>query len=240
MQSAGSFGAFSAVARGSWIEIYGTNLAGDTRSWTESDFSGSTAPTSLDKTQVTIGGQSAFIDYISPTQVNAQVPSTAGFGSQPVVVATSLGTSGATNVTVNVTQPGLWAPWTIGGKQYVGGQFPDGSTYALPVGAVAGITSRPAKPGDTLTFYGVGFGPVIPDTPAGQIAAGSTQLSSPLEIDFSDTAQLPTYYGLAPGFVGLYQFNVMVPNVAAGDAVPLTFRLGGVPAAQTVYIAIQN
>jgi uncharacterized protein (TIGR03437 family) len=45
---------------------------------------------------------------------------------------------------------------------------------------------------------------------------------------------------LAPGEVGLYQFNVMVPNVAAADLTPLTFSLGGTPGSQTLYIAVQN
>jgi uncharacterized protein (TIGR03437 family) len=46
---------------------------------------------------------------------------------------------------------------------------------------------------------------------------------------------------LAPGLVGLHQFNVVVPNVPASDTVPLTFsRLGGVNGTQTIYIAIQN
>ena len=203
----------------------GSSLATNTRLWTGADFNGSTAPTSLDGTQVTVGGLPAAVYYISPGQVDAQVPSGVGLGAQPVVVTTSVGSSAPVNFTINANQPGLWAPraWTIGGKQYVGAQFPDGGTYALPAGAVRDITSRPARPGDTLTFYGIGFGTVVPDTPAGQIAPPSTQLSSPLELVFGGVSALPSYYGLAPGFVGLYQFNVVVPNVAAGDAVPLTF-----------------
>src|SRR5208282_4782495 len=53
--SAGAFGAFPAIAPGSWIEIYGFNLAADSRPWAGTDFSGVNAPTSLDGTKVTIG-----------------------------------------------------------------------------------------------------------------------------------------------------------------------------------------
>src|SRR6266849_6460196 len=49
----------------------------------------------LDGTKVTIGGQPAFIDYISPGQVNVQVPSNVGTGSQPVIVTTAAGASSA-------------------------------------------------------------------------------------------------------------------------------------------------
>ena len=42
--SAGAFGAFTSIAPGSWIEIYGSNLASDSRLWTGTDFTGVTHP----------------------------------------------------------------------------------------------------------------------------------------------------------------------------------------------------
>ena len=86
-----AFGGFGSVAPGSWIEIYGSALAIDTRSWETKDFNGVNAPTSLDGTSVTIGGQSAFVEYISPGQVNVQVPFAVATGSQPLVVTTPSG-----------------------------------------------------------------------------------------------------------------------------------------------------
>jgi uncharacterized protein (TIGR03437 family) len=48
------------------------------------------------------------------------------------------------------------------------------------------------------------------------------------------------YQGLAPGEIGLYQFDLVVPNnVAAGNAVPLKFTQGGVPGPQNLFVAIQ-
>jgi uncharacterized protein (TIGR03437 family) len=44
--------------------------------------------------------------------------------------------------------------------------------------------------------------------------------------------------GLVSGSMGLYQFNVVVPAVAAGTAVPLTFKLNGQAGQQTLYIAV--
>jgi uncharacterized protein (TIGR03437 family) len=46
------------------------------------------------------------------------------------------------------------------------------------------------------------------------------------------------YAGLAPTFTGLYQFNITVPNVPAGNAVPLTFTVNGVTGTQTLNIAV--
>src|ERR1019366_4415540 len=115
-----SFGGFSAVSPGTWIEIHGSNLAAHARYWTVADFHGAQAPTSLDGTAVTIGGQPAFISYISPTQINAQVPSNVGLGPQDVRVTTSAGASDPQTITVNLVQRGLLAPAAlkVGSKQY--------------------------------------------------------------------------------------------------------------------------
>jgi uncharacterized protein (TIGR03437 family) len=239
--SASAFGSFTSVALGSLIEIYGQNLASDTRGWSSSDFTGDQAPTSLDGTSVTIGGQPAYVAYISPKQVNAQVPSNIGTGAQPLTVNTLAGASTTYMVTVDATAPGLLAPSSlkIGGKQYVAAFFPDGA-LALPAGAIAGVNSRSAKPGDTLTLYGIGFGEVTPNIPAGQIAQGSSMLTSTLQINFGATAASITYDGLAPQLVGVYQFNVVVPNIPGNDAVPLTFMLKGVAGTQTLYTSVQD
>ena len=240
--SAGAFGGFAAIAPGTWIEIYGANLAADSRLWSGSDFNGMTAPTSVDGTKVTIGGQFAYIDYIGPTQVNAQVPSNVPAGPQPLIVTTTAGSSTAYTITVNSQQPGLLAPssFIVGGKQYVVALFSDGATFVLPPGAIAGVPSRRAKPGDAITLYGVGFGAVTPNIPAGQIVQQTNSLAAQLHILFGSTEAAVGYGGLAPNAVGLYQFNVTVPNVAASDTVPVTFTLGGVAGTPTLYIAVQN
>ena len=141
---------------------------------------------------------------------------------------------------MNATQPGLFVPFIIGGRNFVGALFPDNVTFVAPPGAVNGITSRRARPGETITLYGIGFGPVIPDTPAGQIVQGSNQLAATLQISFAGTPANLSYQGLAPGSVGLYQFNLVVPGVAASDAVPVTFTLGGVAGTQQLFTAVGN
>jgi uncharacterized protein (TIGR03437 family) len=240
--SASDFGGFSTVGQGSWIEIYGTNLAAETRLWTLADFKGVNAPLSLDRTTVTIGGEAAFIDYVSPTQVNAQVPFNIGTGSLPVVVSNAAGVSAAFNVNVALTQPGLFAPasFNVGGIQYVGATLTDGVTFIAPPGTIPGHPSRQAKPGETIILYGVGFGPVNTGIPAGQIVQQSNSLSLPISIFFGGTSATLQYYGLAGGFIGLYEFYVVVPNIADSNAVPLTFTLNGVPGSQTLYTAVKR
>jgi uncharacterized protein (TIGR03437 family) len=242
--SASAFGAFTSVAPGSWIEIYGSDLAFSSRSWTTADFTGGglIAPTSLDGVTVTIGGQPAYIDYISGGQINAQVPYSVTPGQQQLIVKTAAGaTATAANVMVNAVQAGMYAPavFKIGGTQYVGAQFTDG-TWALPPGAASGFSSRRAKAGDIITIYGVGFGPVTPNIPAGQIVQQLNPTGLPsFQLSISGTPATVMYAGLAPGAVGLYQFNVVVPSVASSDTATLTFSVNGTSGTQSLHIPIQ-
>jgi uncharacterized protein (TIGR03437 family) len=241
--TASGFGGFTSIAPGTFIEIYGSNLAAESLNW-GNFFNGVNAPTSLAGTKVTIGGQAAFIAYAGPGQVNALVPSNVATGQQQITVTTAIGTSSPFTVTVNPTAAGMLAPGylDIGGLQYVGALFSDYQTFVAPPGVISGYASRRAKPGDIIVIYGIGFGPVSPNIPAGQIYSGSSQLAAvpPLQIFFGSTPATLQYSGLAPSLVGVYQLNVVVPNVAPSDAVPVTFTLGGVPGAQTLYTSVGN
>lgn len=93
--------------------------------------------------------------------------------------------------------------------------------------------------GDSITLYGVGFGAVTPAIPAGQIVQQTNTLATPFHLLFGQTEAAVSYAGLAPNAVGLYQFNVVVPNVSSSDSISLTFTLAGASAKQTLYIAVQ-
>ena len=239
--SAGAFGGFTSIAPGSWIEIYGTDLTSSTPlGW--SNFVNGVGPTMLGDVSVSVGGTPAYIDYISPGQVNALVPSNAPTGPVEISVTNSNGTSDGFPIYVNPTQPGLLAPptFTVNNKQYVAALFSDGQTFALPQNAISGVASHPALVGDTLIIYGVGFGPVTGGFTAGTVVTAQNSLTTPLQIFFGSTQATLSYSGLAPSFTGLYQFNVVVPSVGANAALPIPFSLGGVKGSQTLYIAVGN
>lgn len=160
---------------------------------------------------------------------------------QQISLQSAAGISTAVNITVNATQPGLLAPasFDLNGTQYAGALFVD-NTYVLPQGAIAGLNSRPAKPGDTVIFYGVGFGPVTPSVPAGQSVQQANMLVSKFHVSIGGTAATVNYAGLTPGSIGLYQFNVVVPDIANTDAAPVAFTLDGAPGTQTLFIPVQN
>jgi uncharacterized protein (TIGR03437 family) len=238
--SASAYGGFSSIAPATWIEIYGQNLATSTTGWT-GDFQGNNAPTSVGGTTVTVGGESLFIDYVSPGQVNGQVPSDVAAGQQQVIVTTAAGSSAPFTITVNPTEPGLLAPapFKLSGIQYAVALFSDGF-YDLPPGLVSEVASRRAVPGDTIMLYGIGFGPVSDGTQAGVIDQGTNQVNASVDIAIGGVSAEVQYAGLTPGVVGLYQFNVVVPNIPANDKTPLTFSLDGTPGTQTMYLFIGN
>jgi uncharacterized protein (TIGR03437 family) len=240
--SAGAYGAFDSVTPGTWMEIYGENLAAGPAEWGGADFNGVNAPTSLNGTSVTIGGQGAFIYFINPGQVDALVPGNVGTGQQPVIVSTADGQSTPLLVSVNPSEPGLLAPssFIVNGNQYLAALFADGATYVLPPGALVGVNSRQAKPGETITTYGIGFGSVSPNIAVGQIEEKDNSLNAQLQVLFGSTPATLSYAGLAPSFVGLYQFDIVVPNIPNSDLVPVTFTLNGAPGLQTLYTAVHN
>ena len=83
----------------------------------------------------------------------------------------------------------------------------------------------------------MGFGPVVPNIPAGQLVKQINTLASSFQLSIGGMPANVDYSGLAPNYTGLYQFNVTVPEVAPGN-VPLTFKVGSVTGSQTLSLAV--
>jgi uncharacterized protein (TIGR03437 family) len=65
-------------------------------------------------------------------------------------------------------------------------------------------------------------------------------LNNSFNVQIGGVTATVDYAGLALQAIGLYQFNVVVPNIPAGDTVPVTFSVGGVTATQTLYTAVHQ
>ncbi len=237
------FAGASEAAVGSFIEIYGTNLAGTSRPWRGSDFHQGKAPTSLDGVTATVGGKPAYISFVSPSQVNVQVPAgVPSGGAEPVVVTYNGQSSTPSTLAIQPLAGAILAPvsFKVNGKQYVAAYHVNGT--AVSGGKIPGLPSAPAVPGETLQFYGLGFGPVTSGAAiAGQLATGQTKLHTTVQFLFGD-AKLPgrvSYQGLAPGFVGLYQFNVTIPANAPSGDVAVQVSQGTTELPQTLYISVK-
>jgi len=235
-------GGFATIAAGTWIEIKGANFGGGTGSiWQGSDFSGANAPTVTKGMSATVNGKAAYVYYVSDTQVNVQPPADTATGSVAVQVKTPSGVlSNSFTVQKAATAPGLLAPaaFNVGGKQYLVAQFSDNVFVGNP-GLVAGAAFRPAKPGDTVTVYGIGFGDVTPTINPGVVVSQQNTLVNSVSIRFDQTDATVTYKGLAPSLVGLYQFNFVVPNVADGDY-PINFTVGGQALSQKPFLTVHK
>jgi len=233
--SLSGFGGSKRIASGGWVEIYGVNLAAVTQQWAAADFQGGVAPVALGGVRVLMNGIPAFVQSISPSQINCQAPDGLGEGAVSVVVTTAAGSSAPFTMTAAARVPGLLAPaeFRSGARQYVAAIFPD-QAFAGKEGLIAGVAFRPAIPGDRITLYGIGFGATIPAVPAGQIATQLAALSN-VEVRFGDIPAIVEYAGLAGGFVGVYQLNIVVPEGVSGD-VRLTVSAGGVPVEQELWI----
>ncbi len=236
------FGASTAFAPGAWMEIRGIRLAAAERSWQPEDFNGGIAPTVLAGTRVIVDGVDAYTAYVSPETVRVLLPGGIQPGRKEVVVETALGRSETYTVDIEESRPALNAPvkFLLAGTQYASAVLDDGQTYALPEGAVEAASTRPAKPGETLTFHGIGFGAVTPDIGAGELVGKENSLVRRVEVLFGESRAEVRYAGLAQGAVGIYQLSVVVPEGVEGDAIPVTVMVDGEPGRQQLHVAARQ
>ena len=130
------------------------------------------------------------------------------------------------------------------GTEYAIATFPDGATFPVPT--TAGIASHPASAGNVLVFYGLGFGQTNPPVTEGVAVAGLSTIANCLMVfgtsvlpGVPNITSAPSYCGLTPGSVGLYQVNVAVPvGTPKGYAGPVYLTIGNA-ISNSVAIAVQ-
>jgi uncharacterized protein (TIGR03437 family) len=229
--NAGSFAANLASA--TWVSIFGTNLSTDTYTWQDSDFANGQLPTSLHGVSVTINGVPAFVEFISPAQINVLAPDDAPTGSVQVQVTVAQQTSNSFSVPKNQFSPAFF---TIGNGAYVAALHSD---YTLVGGAnlLAGVTTRPAQPGETIQLYATGFGPTSPAHPSSQLVSTPAALANQVQVTIGGMPANVTFAGLVES--GTYQLNVTVPNLPNGDA-PVVATVGGVATQTGVSVTVQQ
>jgi len=221
-----------AIAPGSWVTIKGMGLASNTRSWRSDDFVDGKLPTQLDGTSVSINGKPAAIAYICPYQINAQAPDT-GPGSVAVEV-TSNGLKSDPVVAQAQTFSPAFFVWE--GKYAVATRL-DFSPVAK-AGLFSGLTTLPAKPGEILILWGTGFGPTEPAIPAGQKVDRLAWLVTDPTVRVGGL--LAQYFGgaLAPGYAGLYQIAVRLPDALPEGDLPLAAETAGYRSPDNVFITV--
>ena len=109
--------------------------------------------------------------------------------------------------------------------------------YLGPPGLFQGTATVAAKPNDVVVMFGTGFGPANPAVPAGQVVPGAAPLSSPVTIRIGTANANLLFAGLVG--VGLYQFNVTIPDLPDGDH-PVAATVGGVRTQSVARIRIER
>jgi uncharacterized protein (TIGR03437 family) len=201
------------VESGSWVSIYGENLANETT------VANASFPTSLGSVSVSIDNKPAYLLYVSPTQINVQVPDDTTFGLVSVVVNTPNGSASST-VLLSEYDPAL----CLFDRTHVAGVIPTpdgtgaygGGTYDLvgPVGQFS-FHTRPVKAGEIVELYGVGFGPTNPVVPAGRTFTGAAQTELQVLFTIGGRPAQVLFSGMSEA--GLNQVNLVVPTVGSGD-----------------------
>jgi uncharacterized protein (TIGR03437 family) len=201
-------------------------------------------PRQLADVEVTVNGQAAPLFFVSPRQINLQVPNAIGASGSAELMVQRRSTGqvlAAGAVPMSAVSPALFTIAASGTGQ---------AAAVNEDGAINGPTS-PARPGTVISLYGTGTG-LLPGGPAdGEPAMGIVETDEKPMVLLNNSsvgADSVLYSGAAPGFVGLWQINFRIPATQApGNAIPVTVQYKGVvsnnpqsPAQIRTTIAVRN
>jgi len=212
---------------GSWAQVKGTGLSTVRRVWTTSDFAGlgNNLPTNLSGVQVNVNNLPAALYYISPTQINFQVP-TGISGTVSVQVVDDGVASNSVTAAAVAHSPGIF-PIIANGNNYAACVFWSDGMYAGDPSI--GPSFRNAKPGDIVQMYATG----LVSAPAGVLP--STLTVSGVTVTMGSVTVPASYAGLVA--VGEFQINFTVPqqfaSMAAGNY-PISIEVDGVSSPATI------
>jgi uncharacterized protein (TIGR03437 family) len=203
---------------GNIVQIYGSALASQAISAATLPL-----PTIVGGTQVLIGGIQSPLFYVSPGQVNAQIPFQLQAGQQYQVIVSANGAL----TTPQPIQLNAGTPAVL--------QFTSGLIVAQHQDASLVSATSPAVPGEYLTLYMSGLGAT--DIP---VASGQPSPSNPPAnvldvptVTLNGTAVPLQFAGLTPWLVGLYQINIQVPAGLPDGTYNIAITQDGVPSNTT-------
>jgi uncharacterized protein (TIGR03437 family) len=219
------------IESGSWVAVYGSNLAGITRDWSGEIVNG-TLPTDLAGTSVTFNGKLGYVYFISPSQIDAQAPDDL---SGPVqVIVTNNGQSSAPATAFAAPYAPAFFQWGPA-KYAVATRYPDNAYVANPS---LGPSYVAAQAGDVLILWATGFGPTSPIFAAGAENVGSHLITTMISVTVGGVPATVVGAALSPGLAGVYQVAIQLPtNVPSGDVL-IEATIGGVTTPNNVYLFV--
>ncbi|MBI4874859.1 MAG: hypothetical protein HY822_09540 [Acidobacteria bacterium] len=221
-----------ALAPNTIVTLYGANLAFLTRAVSPEDIRAGVLPVALPGAgvRVSIGLLSAHIYYVSPTQVNLLIPSNMAPGPAELTLRVDGRAGPAVAIHLAAAAPGLFlrgGPWAVACR-------PDGSVIT---------EERPARPGEIVVLYATGLGRTVPNPAPGEVPAQAAVLEHWSQFEVLVNGEplkqdRVLYAGLAPGFPGLYQINLRLPEPAPRNP-ELRLRLGEDASPAGVLLALE-
>jgi uncharacterized protein (TIGR03437 family) len=206
------------VAPGGLVTVLGSDLSPVSQSSRQIPL-----PTALGESCLTVNGIPVPVLFVSPRQINAQLPFSVD-GSTTLVLRTPSGVSDNFNVTIQPAAPSIF-------RNGIAGPDSDIPTVIRSNNNQVVTVSNPIHHGDALTIYATGLGRTSPAVETG-VPAPADPLASAIIPPVVTIGGVPvevTYAGLAPGEVGIYQINVRVGGaVPPGMNIPLAISQGGV------------
>jgi uncharacterized protein (TIGR03437 family) len=216
----------SPAAPGGLISVLGSQLSATNLATGEIPL-----PTALANSCLTVNGEPTPLIFVSPNQINAQMPSQA-LGDVTVQVHTPGGISPNFNMIVEPAAPAVF----LSG---VAGPVTNLPLVIRTANNLLVTDTNPVHRGDTLSIFLTGCGNTTPSVADGQ-AAPSNPMAVPVitpTVSLGNQSLNVLAAGMAAGQVGVCQFNVTVPNsTPEGLGVPLTITQA--PGAQTLNLRV--
>ena len=183
---------------------------------------------------MTFNSLPAYINFVSPTQINILVPATTAFAD---VVVTNNGAVGTFTVSGSTYGPAFFQ-WP--NSQAVATR--QDYSYAVKAGTFSGLNTTAAKPGDVIILWGTGFGPTTPTVPQGVVTPSDQTYSTSAAPTVTLNNVPCTVYGtaLASGYAGLYQVAIQVPTSMPNGDWPLVATIGGVASPSNMILSVQQ
>ena len=234
----GSF--LSQFAPNTWVSIFLTDpVDATTRIWGGSDFVDNRLPEDLDGFSVSLNRRPGYVSYVSPTQFNVLSPVMGVEESVEVQVVTSEGPIDTFTMIADEFAPGFFM-FDPQDRKYVAAVHLDGF-FVGPEDLFGGaVPIRPAAPGDTIQVFATGFGQTAGGVSEGEILVFDLQrdrLANEVVFQIGDTPVVPSFAGLVGA--GLYQFNVPIPPLAAGDH-SISASVGGFSTQAGAFLAVAD
>jgi uncharacterized protein (TIGR03437 family) len=205
------------VAPGGLITVMGSELSPISQSSRQIPL-----PTALGDSCLTVNGTPVPVLFVSPRQINAQLPFAVD-GTTTLILRTPSGVSDNFNLTIQTAAPSVF-------RNGVAGPQGDVPTVIRESNNQVVTPSNPIHHGDVLTIYATGLGRTNPAVETG-VPAPSDPLASAVITPTVTIGGAPVevlFAGLTPGEIGLYQINVRVGGaVPEGLSLPLVISQSG-------------